>query len=177
MMGIGSYDMKRLILGSICLCVLLMGCQSIKPNPYELTKEARDILKPAKQEAYIEMIQSLEVLVNTLNDENLTYEEDVEAMKKFLEQRPEDWSWEKKEEPMDLAWHFFMQMMDAFMGCQNYTNYADCKDAIDEIGKELASLFEQSYDRRAALFIDEIRFYNLYKLGKGEKISETKEAF
>ena len=123
--------MKKLILVSICLCFTLIGCQSIQPNPYELTREARNVLKPAKQEAYIEMIKSLEELVATLNDENLTYEEGMEVMKAFLKNLPEDWSWEKKDEPIDLAWQFFMQMMDAFMGCQNYTNYADCKDAID----------------------------------------------
>lgn len=123
------------------------------------------------------MIKSLEELVATLNDENLTYEEGMEVMKAFLKNRPEDWSWEKKDEPIDLAWHFFMQMMDAFMGCQNYTNYADCKDAIDLMGEELTDLFEQSYDRRAALFMDEIRFYDLYKLGKGEKVSQAQETF
>ena len=169
--------MKKLILVSICLCFTLIGCQSIQPNPYELTREARTILKPAKQEAYIEMIKSLEELVATLNDENLTYEEGMEVMKAFLKNRPEDWSWEKKDEPIDLAWHFFMQMMDAFMGCQNYTNYADCKDAIDLMGEELTDLFEQSYDRRSALFMDEIRFYDLYKLGKGEKVSQAQDTF
>lgn len=169
--------MKKLILVSICLCFTLIGCQSIQPNPYELTREARTILKPDKQEAYIEMMKSLEELVATLNDENLTYEEDMEVMKSFLKNLPEDWSWEKKDEPIDLAWHFFMQMMDAFMGCQNYTNYADCKDAIDLMGEELTDLFEQSYDRRTALFMDEIRFYNLYKLGKGEKVSQAQENF
>lgn len=151
------------------LLLILVGCQKMSTNPYELKKEVRQNLTPKEQEKFITMYQSLEDLVIHLNDEAVSYEEDMELLMTFYEQIPTEWKWEDEETPMDLCWFYISAIMDGLMGCENYDTYADCKDAIDEAGAKLSDLFTQTYDRRSSVLIDENRFYKLYTFGK-EKI-------
>lgn len=163
--------MKKCIMGYLVISTLLvlMGCQKVNTNPYELKKEVRQSMTPEEQEAFISMYQSLEDLVLHLNDDKVSYEEDIELIKSFYEKVPEDWQWEKQETPMDLCWFYILTTMDGLMGCQNYSNYADCKDAIDEVGGQLSELFTDTYDRRYSILVDENRFYTLYTEGKKQE--------
>lgn len=151
------------------ILILLVGCGKIAPNPYELTKEARKIMRPDQQATYIQMMKSLEELVADLNDTSLSYSEEMNRLKKFYENCPKDWTWES-DEPIDLAWRYVMSMLDGFMGCVNYENYADCKDAVDALGKEITDYFEQRNERRKALIVKEDRFDELYEAGKKSQL-------
>lgn len=52
------------------------------------------------------------------------------------------------------------------MGCRNYTNYADCKDAVEAIAEKMADQFINKEDIREALTLSETRFKEIYDRGK-----------
>ena len=159
--------MKKLIyVLSISMLLLAMGCGHVEPNPYELTKEAREEMKPDQQKEYIELIKSLEELVTNLNNENLSTNEAQALIADIYKNLPKDYKEEEDHTPLTHAWHFFMAMREGITGCDKYDNYADCKDSIDKMGEELANYFTQSNDRRKALIVSEDRFYDLYAAGK-----------
>lgn len=163
--------MRKQMIGGLAITMLLVlvGCQKVEANPYELKKEVRKSLTPKEQEAFISMYQSLEYLVSYLNDASKSYEEDISLMKQLYEQAPEIGQRSDEEMPIDLCYQYLIMTMDGVMGCQNYSNYADCKDAIDKVGASLSGLFTQTYDRRYSILIDEERFYTLYTLGNENK--------
>ena len=157
--------MKRIIcfLMGYIVVLSMVGCDKIAPIPYELTKEARTVMKkPAEQEVYVNMIKELEALVVTLNDEKTTKEEALKGVSQITKNCPTSWEAGSSALPMDKAWDFIMLMEAGFKGEDGYDNYADCKDAVDALGKELSDQFKQSLDRRKALIVNEERFYQLY---------------
>ena len=148
---------------SFIVIMSVAGCGKIAPIPYELTKEARTVMKkPAEQEAYVNMIKELETLVVILNDEKTTKEEALKSLSQITKNCPASWKEDSGLLPMDKAWDFVMLMEAGFKGEDSYDNYADCKDAVDAIGEELSDQFTQSLDRRKALIVHEERFYQLY---------------
>lgn len=142
-----------------------MGCGKIAPNPYELTKEARKTMKVSEQESFIELVKNLETLVAALNDETITKEDAKKRLDSLAKGCPEDWEEGIGEKPIDKAWDFVMLMKAGFSGNDPYQNYADCKDAVDDLGKEITDYFTQNIDRRKMLIMSEAQFDNLYALG------------
>jgi len=147
------------------LFCLLFGCGKIAPNPYELTKEARKEMKVSEQESFINMIKDLEALVAVLDQESITKEEAQKRLEAFTKACPDTWKEGIGEKPIDKAWDFVMLMKAGFSGTDPYQNYADCKDAVDTLGKEITNCFTQNNERRKLLIMSEAQFDTLYGLG------------
>lgn len=150
------------MIGILCF---LVGCGRIAPNPYELTKEARKEMKVSEQESFVNMIKDLEALVAALDEEKMTKEEAQNRLENFTKACPDTWQEGLGKKPIDKAWDFVMLMKSGFSGTDKYENYADCKDAVDALGKEIADCFTQNNDRRKLLIMSERAFDTLYSAG------------
>ena len=159
--------MKRIILIGLCISLLfVVGCQKKAVEPYALTKEAKEALSEEEQTFYVDFVKSCIADIEIMRNSESTYEEGLEALQTTYKMVPGGWSWDRIDSITDESISFFLQMMDCYMGCRNYTNYADCKDAVEAIAEKMADLFINKEDIREALTLSETRFKEIYDRGK-----------
>ena len=159
--------MRKIILIGLCISLLLtIGCQKKQIEPCTLTEQVKENLTEEEQTSFVEFVKSCIDAMAVLKNEESTYEEGLEALQITYKKVPNNWSWDNVENAKDKSISFFLQMMDCYMGCRNYANYADCKDAVEILAEEIAGQFEDKEAVREALTFSETRFKEIYDRGK-----------
>ncbi len=159
--------MNKIIVIGICIsCLFMIGCQKEQVEPYALTTQVKENLTEEEQAFFVAFTQSCIETMGVIRDENSTYEEGLQALQATYKMVPNNWAWNKIESISDKSISFFLQMMDCYMGCRNYDNYADCKDATELLAEEMASQFVNKEEIREGLTFSETRFKKIYDRGK-----------
>lgn len=158
--------MRKIILLGLCISLLCAtGCQKEILVLCTLTEQSKQELSEERQIFYVEFVRATVEAMEFIKDESTTYEAGLQELQNVYRKVPKDWSWSELTIE-DKAITFFMKMMDCYMGCQNYTNYADCKDAVELLINDIVVGFEDEDRVREGLSFSEARFKEIYDRGK-----------
>lgn len=166
--------MKKIILCLICIVTAIGISAGIRhskieiKDDYALKSEVQETLNGVSQEAFIEQVVCNLKLVEALNNEEKDYEEIAAMFRNNYEKVVARWNGQEKQ-PETLeeeSANFYFILMDCYLGSQNYSNYADGKDALNASGEKIAAAFVREKEIKSALYISEARFKAIYDLGK-----------
>lgn len=158
--------MQKIIVFGLCISLLCAtGCKKEEVVLCTLTEQSKQELSETSQEFYVDFVKATVEAMEFIKDESVTYEAGLQELQKVYTKVPKDWSWNEATIE-DKAIAFFMNMVDCYMGCQNYTNYADCKDAVELLINDIVAEFEDEDRVREALSFSESRFKEIYDRGK-----------
>ncbi len=158
--------MKEVVLIIICIILCFgVGCKKEEVEVCTLTQETEEYLTKERKVFYLEFIRATIDALAIIRDENTSYEDGLEELQKVYDMVPVNWV-QTEVTPEDKAISFFMITMDAYMGCRNYSNYADCKDDLEKLINDIVDEFEYKDELREDLSFSEERFKEIYDRGK-----------
>ena len=141
-------------------------------DEYALKEAAKASLDATSQEAFIEQVVCDITLVKALNEDEKDYDEIADMLRNNYPKVAEKWS-SRDGIPQTLeeeSAQFYLILMDCYLGSQNYSSYAEGKDALKVSGEKIASAFEKEKTIDEALYISESKFKALYDLGKHKQL-------